>query len=168
MRSNIDSVIEKFKMMADNAANIDFSESLIGGANAARGKMNFRIFNSGKDANGAPFGVYTGKKISKKIPFTPYELKRVSKGRQILKKDLEFYGALRRGIVIVKKDQKMVVCTIVNAQLILIADYQEEQIGKIRKTGKVRIFALSQEERSFFITNTSALLKQQYARAFNP
>lgn len=169
MNSNIDDVVDKMREMKEKSMNIDFSEALIVGVNAARGRMSFRIFNRGLDSQGLPFGKYVGKKtIPPGTPaFTPYEFKRVSKGRQVAYKDLEFQGALRRGIQVIKKNNNLVVCAIVNRKLIVIAKGQEEQIGRIKNRGRVKIFSLSAEELQFLKTNTRAAIKQLYARIIN-
>jgi hypothetical protein len=167
MKSNIDEVIARFKNFKDGAQNIDYSEALLVGVNAARAKMAFRIFNQALDAQNTTLGKYTGKKISKAVPLTPYELKRVSKGRQVSKKDLEFQGNLRRALRTAKENNTRVICVITNPNLVKISQYLEQQIGKIRGGAVVKIFYLSPEERDFLIKNTAAALKQLYVRAIN-
>lgn len=187
LNSNINEVIEKFKTAGARSQAVDPSDALIVGINAARGKMSFRIFNKGQDANGGTFGKYTGKKMSlsqalqsrlftrtgskermagEQDQFSEYEIKRVSKGRQIRFKDLEFTGTLRRGIVVVKETPTRVVCVIVNAALAKISRHQEEQIGRILGRGPVKIFALSKEEIEIMRDNTLEALKQLYVRVF--
>jgi hypothetical protein len=185
LTSNIDELIEKFQGIQSKAANIDFSEALLVGVNAARAAMDFRIFNEGKDSNEVSLGAYTGKKRNSRkkfkndqskqfliggadTSFTPYELKRVNRGRQIRYKDLEFTGDLRRGIVVVKESSTRVVCVIPNDALALIAQGQEEQVGEIRGGGPIKIFSLSERERDILKTNTNAALKQLYDRLLNP
>lgn len=163
--SNIDQVVQKFQQVSQDARNIDFSEALIGGTNAARGKMSFRIFNKGLDAFNLPFGGYVGPKVIKKT-FTLYEYKRVKAGRQIARKDEEFTGDLRRSIKVVKRQTNSVVCAIVNPKLAKIATYQEAQLTHIQKRPVV-IWRLTEEENKFYRDNVSALLKQQYVRAIN-
>lgn len=127
LTSNIDSVIEHFKKMADQTADIDVSQALLAGVNAAKARMQNRIFNEGKDASGESLGGYTGQKQTfslkrdlsksflekldnsrllggqhrsgKNFQFSEYELVRLTDGRQIAYKDLELTGSLRRGIV---------------------------------------------------------------------
>lgn len=180
--SNIEELITKFKGLKANAQQVDFSEALLVGVNAARGAMSFRIFNKGLDSTGASFGKYIGKKqgLSKageKIfkgkkkflagnatGFSPYELKRIGRGRQVRYKDLEFTGDLRRAIRSEKESNVRVICVITNARLAKIADYQEEQIGRITGKGRVAIWQLSEQEREILKTNTSAALTQIYVR----
>lgn len=188
LNSNIDKVIERFKGYQTKLKEVDPSEALIVGVNAAKGKMSFRIFNEGKDIGGVSFGSYGGKRsnLSKKkvdslfakkkrvffvgeeeVPsneFTEYELKRIKAGRQIRYKDLEFTGTLRRGIVVIKENNTSVVCLINNDKLVKIAQYQEEAIGGGEKAV---IFTLSEEERQLMRDNITEALKQIYARVFN-
>lgn len=185
--SNIDEVIERFKALGPRMENIDPTDALLVGVNAARGQMSFRIFNKGQDAEEITLGIYTGKKkgglpkkskllddlkvktriIGEQLEFTEYELKRLGKGRQVRYKDLEFTGTLRRAIRAIKESNIRVVCIIDNEEMANIANYQEEQIGKIRGGGKAVIFALSKSERELLRSNTVAALKQLYVRVFN-
>lgn len=172
--SNIGELIEKFKAIKERAQNVDLSDALVIGVNAAKGAMQFRIFNKGLDSGNVPLGSYRGAKSNAKNTFSeflvgvpagqlrlsPYEKKRVKKGRQIRYKDLEFTGTLRRGIVVIKESQVRVVCAIPNEDLYKIAKYQEEQINAI-------IFELSEEERELLRTNVIAASKQIYDRIFN-
>lgn len=184
--SNIDDVIERFQGLAKNAKQVDFSEALTVGVNAAMGKMKFRIFNKGHDAFGLDLGKYTGRresislksinkfkklKIAKDVDFdaglTDYEKERLKKGRQISYKDLEFTGALRRGIVVVSESNKSVVCMIPNDDLFNISKYQEKMIAELQGSQEpLKIFALSDEEREVLKTNTIEALKQIYVRVF--
>jgi hypothetical protein len=186
--SNIDDVIAKFRGLKGS---INPSEALLVGVNAARGQMAFRIFNKGIDAEGKPLGPYSGKKtkrtnrkfkspeVKKRIVgsqsiFSPYELKRVSHGRQIRFKDEEFTGDLRRAIKVIKQSESLVVCAITNDQLARIADFQEIQIQAIRNGTKpspggpkAKVFELSEDERKLLIENTREALKQIYVRVLN-
>lgn len=127
LTSNIDQVIQHFQKMANQTKEIDVSQALLAGVNAAAGQMKFRIFNEGKDAEGNSLGQYKGRKktfspkqqlsadFKKKLSnsrllgpenqtgdsfnFSEYELIRLRDGRQIRYKDLELTGSLRRGIV---------------------------------------------------------------------
>lgn len=176
--SNIDGVIQRFKDLSNKMHYADVSDALVAGVNAARGEMSNRIFNQGKDTAGQSLGKYKGKKKkvdAKKLfkkkkrdflagtadEFSPYELKRIRKGRQVRYKDLEFEGALRRGIVVIKETSQRVVCAIPNDKLLLIAQGQEEQLN-------TTIFGLSKEERETMDTNIKEALKQYYDRIFNP
>lgn len=173
LTSNIEQVIERFKLIRDKSKQIDFSEALVLGVNAAKGSMQFRIFNKGLDNTGNALGKYKGRKkpvvndfseflvgIPKALQLSEYEKKRLKKGRQIRYKDLEFEGALRRGIVVIKESQDSVVCAIPNAKLYDIAKGQEKQIGTV-------IFALSEEERELLRTNVIEAVNQIYVRLFN-
>ncbi len=202
VQSNIVELIEKFKKISE-AGEIDFSAALTLGVNAAKGAMDFRIFNKGLDANGEAFGKYSGKKYKvsarrgnlgkdepgdayvsaqikrqkKKLAvnaketgqsaFTEYEKKRLTDGRQIAYKDLEFHGSLRRSIITASEGRIKVVCFFNNNRQAVIAEGQEKQIGKIKGQGRVKIFALSKEERELMQTNINAGLKQLYDRLFS-
>lgn len=176
--SNIDQVIEKFKAIKERTENVDPSEALIVGVNAARGEMTFRIFNNGEDRSGNSLGSYKGKKNSfdtaklfkgKKKEFfvddndnqfTPYQVKRIKEGRQIRYKDLEFTGTLRRGIVVLKESMTKVNCAVPSSRNIKIINGQEEQLN-------TKIFSLSESERQTLRENTIEALKQIYVRVFN-
>lgn len=184
--SNLHDLIVRFKAVAAEAGQLDVSQALIAGVNAARGEMSNRIFNQGEDAEGVKLGIYIGSKgklLSKKaakvkkksnidltglqMKFTPYEQKRLESGRQIRYKDLEFTGTLRRGIIVIQENDKRVVCAIPSPQLQLIAAGQEEQVGRIRGDGgDAPIFALSESEQNTLITNTQEILNQLYDRLF--
>lgn len=150
--SNIGEVVARFKNLSEQLKNIDLSDALVVGVNAARGAMSFRIFNKGLDAANVPLGSYKSKDYAKK---------RTKKGRQVKYKDLEFTGTLRRGILVIKESQVRVICAIPNEALLKIAQYQEEAIGST-------IFALSEEEKELLKTNVIAAVNQIYDRLFNP
>jgi hypothetical protein len=176
--SNISELIEKFKILKDKADTLDLSEALIGGVTAARGAMSNRIFNRGEDIGGVSIGSYRGvkKRTSKKqfagrdtaflfgdpatLKLSPYEKKRLAKGRQIRFKDLEFTGTLRRGIVVIQEGERKVVCAIPSDELIKIARGQEKQIN-------AEIFGLSEEEKVIMRDHVIELSKQIYVRYFN-
>lgn len=180
--SNINELIQRFEGIRD--APIDPTNALLAGVNAAKAAMQHRIFNQGKDAGGKSLGKYMGQKrggmggaLTKKIfgldqatkdrtvgfidftrRFTPHELKRLNAGRQVVYKDLELTGALRRGIVTVRQ-QNRVVCVIPHPDLYRIAKAQEDHLHTV-------IFALSEKERALMVQNTNAILKQEYDRVF--
>jgi len=180
--SNIDEVIERFKRKADQAANVDVSQALTAGVNAARGAMTNRIFNKGLDSNKATLGQYKGKKGKKSTAkarailgkkkrleffttnfqgeFSEYEIIRIEHGRQIRYKDLELTGTLKRGIVTIKQTSNRVVCAIPSNKLFKIAQGQEKQIG-------TTIFQLSDEERQVLKDTTNEVLKQIYDSIIN-
>lgn len=177
--SNIDEIVERFKITVEKAKQTDFSDALLVGVNAAKGRMQNRIFTEGLDAGKVPIGSYGGKKKVaslkllegrnkeflvgdvKTLLLSAYERKRLAAGRQIRFKDLEFTGALRRGIVVIKESQIRVICAIPNEDLFKISQYQEEYIG-------AKIFELSDEERTILKENTIEAVKQMYVRIFNP
>lgn len=185
--SNIDELILKFKALNDRP--IDPIPALIAGVNAAKAQMQQRIFNQSLDALGQSLGKYIGKKnrhakkpsraltkaeekakaflFGEQSDFTEYELIRLRAGRQVIHKDLEFTGDLRRGIQVTKDGETKVICWIPNDQLFLIAQGQEEQIGRIRGQGKAEIFSLSKEENETLSTTTTEILKQIYDGAIN-
>lgn len=186
--SNIDQVIERFKAKAQQVGQVDVSQALTAGVNAARGAMTNRIFNKGQDNQNVSLGKYKGrkKKLSKARndslfkkkkreffteladqEFSEYELLRIKNGRQVRYKDEELTGTLRRGIVVVKESATKVVCAIPSDRLFLIAGYQEQQIGKIRGGEQPSIFALSDAEREILKTNTQEIINQLYDTILN-
>lgn len=173
--SNIEQVIEKFKILKDNARNVDFSDALVVGVNAAKAAMQNRIFNKGLDAGNTPIGSYKGPKkavnrgrlsdflvgTSDNISLSQYEKKRVKAGRQIRYKDLEFTGTLRRGIVVVKENQTAVSCQIPSDELAVIARSHEEYING-------PIFSLTEGERELLREQVIEATTEIYDRLFNP
>lgn len=172
--SNIGDLVQRFKLIRELANNIDLSDALLIGVNAAKATMQFRIFNKGLDSNEVSLGKYAGPKKtvdktglsdflvgnSATVRLSQYEKKRVKKGRQIRYKDLEFQGALRRGILVIKDSSVRVVCAIPNNDLFTIANAQEEYL-------QTEIFALSDRERELLRTNVIAAINQIYVRLFN-
>jgi hypothetical protein len=100
--------------------------------------------------------------------YTEYEKFRVSHGRQIVYKDLEMEGSLRRSIETVRQSNKSVVVAIINEETADISTYQEKQIGNIRagqnaNTGSAapaRIFEFSKEELEQVEAEAKAAIKQ--------
>jgi hypothetical protein len=132
--SNIPELIAKLESVKEAAGGEggvppipDFSDAMLSALNAGMGKMKFRIFNKGEDAEGDSLGRYTKQ----------YGKKRETAGRQTGYKDLEFEGSLRRSIEVARTD---------NEQTARIAGYQEQQVGKKRGGGIAPIFTLSQRE----------------------
>lgn len=180
LTSNIEEVIQRFKIIEKELQTVDMSDALVVGVNAAKAKMQFRIFNKGLDAGNTEIGSYAGKKTavsktkfegrdteflfgkteSKTVMLSAYERKRVAKGRQIKYKDLEFTGSLRRGMVVVKSSSTRVIAAIPNQRLYQIAKWQEEYI-------QAPIFALTTEERELLEKNITGAIKQIYARILN-
>jgi hypothetical protein len=120
------------------------SDALTSALNAGMGKMKYRIFNKGEDAEGNTLGRYT----------KPYGKKREVSGRQTGYKDLELDGSLRRSIETIRINNNQVAIAITNNETAKIAGYQEQQVGNIRAgqntrtgaAGPAIIFSLSQEE----------------------
>lgn len=98
--------------------------------------------------------------------YSEYEKLRLSHGRQIRYKDLEFTGSLRRSIIVAAESQTKVTCIINNKEDLQIAGFQEIQIGEIRKTGKADIFGMSNDERQVLIEVTNQALSEVYGRLF--
>jgi len=172
--SNINEVIEKFKSKKEMALNVDMSEALVAGVAAARAAQHDRIFQRGLNSSGGSLGLYVGKKKTVKNTYskflvgsttgqlllTPYERKRIDAGRQIRYKDLEFTGALRRGMVIIKQSPTLVVCSIPSDDLFIITIGQEEYL-------KMKIFDLAEFEKEEMSTHVKEISKQIYDRILN-
>lgn len=169
--------IEGIKQAFENG---QFADALAGALNSGNGLMQQRIFTQNTDTKGQSFGQYVGKKskqsdrsqvkslfsttsktdkkrikASAGLELTAYQRKRALKGRQIIKKDLEFDGGLRRAIEIQVENKKSVVLEFNNTDAALIAHGQEQQIENIRNgkpgttkgTGATKIFILDDKER---------------------
>lgn len=176
IESNIEDVIKKLEEFSRNGGHIDLTDALVAAVNDARARLQFRIFNTGQDSNNESLGVYVGVKKPTRIDplaATPYERKRRRYGRQILYKDLEFFGTLRRAIVTANSYNEAV-CIFNSPVEADIAIYQEQQIASIRATGstksvsgRVPIFVLSTQEKEELIKIINEGLKQIYDRIFN-
>ena len=94
------------------------------------------------------------------IGYSEYEKERLSEGRQIRYKDLEFHGVLRRSIVVAVISANKVSCIINNDTENNIAGYQEDQIGRIRGTGKASIFGINNDEQITLRTVGNDAIKQ--------
>ncbi len=170
--------IEGIKQAFENGR---FADALVGALNTGSGLMQQRIFQENVDTKGQSFGEYIGKKQGKfskgkikklvsetknrterkrirtagGLELTAYQRKRALKGRQILKKDLEFEGGLRRAIEIQIQEEREVVLEFNNDLAAKIARGQEQQIENIRQgrsgttkgTGATKIFLLDDKER---------------------
>lgn len=170
-----------------------FGDALFAALNTGNGLMQQRIFTQNQDVEGNSFGQYVGKKSTqstrsqvtalfltkrktekKRInesaaqSLTAYERKRVNKGRQIAKKDLEFTGGLRRAIETQIENEKSVVLEFNNDEAALIAKGQEQQITNIRNgqsgttkgTGAVSIFKLNSDEKEKITEQGRELITQ--------
>jgi hypothetical protein len=174
--------IEGLKEAFDNG---NFGDALVDSLNTGNGLMQQRVFQQNKDVEGNDFGKYVGRKRKARLivsknktqnkrnkaiagqDLTTYQRKRALKGRQILKKDLEFTGGLRRAIETAIEDEKSAVLTFNNDEAAKIARGQENQITNIRKGGKgsskgdgVKIFRLNTSEKEQVIEQGVELIKE--------
>lgn len=181
--------IEGIKTAFENGR---FADALVGALNTGNGMMQQRVFTQNKDIEGNDFGQYVGNKkkqsdrsqlralfgttskTDKKIikanaglELTAYQRKRAQKGRQIVKKDLEFDGGLRRSIETQVEDEKSAVLNFNNDEAAKIAKGQEAQITNIRNGRKgttkgegIRIFTLDTKEREEVTEQGAELIKQ--------
>jgi hypothetical protein len=165
--------------------NGNFADALVGALNTGNGLMQQRVFTQTEDIEGNTFGQYVGvKRKAKTKPttdrtqarrnkaiegkfLTSYQRKRAAKGRQILRKDLEFTGGLRRAIEIQAENDKAAVIQFNNSDAAKIAKGQEAQITNIRNSGKgttkgtgVKIFTLNKAEKETVVEQGAELLKQ--------
>lgn len=163
-----------------------FGDALVGALNTGSGLMQQRVFQNNTDVKGQSFGEYIGKKRKVRLvvsenrtqnkrnkaiaglDLTSYQRKRAAKGRQILKKDLEFTGGVRRAIETQIENEKSVVLQFNNDQAARIARGQEQQIHNIRAGGKgttkgsgaTRIFTFDEKEREQVTEQGAELIKQ--------
>jgi len=175
--------IEKIKAAYDSGK---FGDALLSAVNTGNGLMQQRIFTTNQDIEGNSFGQYVGKKRKvRALPktknrtqakrnkavegqeLTYWQRKRALKGRQIIKKDLEFEGGLRRAIETKIQDEKSAVIEFNNDDAVKIAKGQEAQITNIRngrpgttKGTGIKIFTLDEKEREQVGEQGSELLKQ--------
>jgi hypothetical protein len=157
IKSNISVLIKKFQRLAEEAKTIDATAALEQGLNSGRAAMNNRIFDKGLDADNITLGKYT----------KAYAKKRVKANRFIDKKDLEFTGSLRRAIITAAFGENKAGVFINNQREKEIAQYQEEQVGSKRGSGRVKIFGISKAEKEFVKEQTQKALNQLYVRLFN-
>lgn len=176
---------EKIEGLKEAFENGRFGDALVAAVNTGSGLMQQRIFTANVDVNGDGFGEYIGKRIiAKRIKsanrtadkrnkaiagesLTPYQIKRASKGRQILKKDLEMTGALRRAIETQVEGEHSAILQFSNLEAAKIAHGQENQITNIRLGAKattkgagIKIFKLNQEEKEEVISQGVELIKE--------
>lgn len=183
---------EKIKGIKGAFLNGRFADALAGAVNEGNGKMQQRVFQANEDVNGQGFGQYIGikkkqsdrsqlrslfsttsktdkKRIKKSagLSLTSYQRKRAKAGRQVLKKDLEFTGALRRAIETQIENEKFAVLTFNNDEAAKIAKGQENQISNIRngvtattKGAGTKIFRLNKTEKEEVIEQGTELIKQ--------
>lgn len=180
--------IEGIKQAFENGR---FADALVGALNTGNGLMQQRVFLRNTDIQGNNFGQYVGKKSKlsdrglnkllgsatrtdrKRIKavaaqeLTRYQRKRANKGRQILKKDLEFSGGLRRAIETVVENEKAAALAFNNDLAAKIAKGQEAQITNLRAGKKgitkgegVKIFTLDNTEKEQVNEQGAELIRQ--------
>jgi hypothetical protein len=183
--------IDRIKQAYDNGM---FADALVASLNTGNGMMQQRIFQTNQDIEGNSFGEYVGKKQTERqagrqtvralfgetskttkkrikaaasLELTYYQRKRAHRGRQILRKDLELEGSLRRAIETQIEDEKSAVLAFNNDEAAMIAKGQEAQITNIRngrpgttKGTGIKIFTFDQKERDEVREQGSELLKQ--------
>lgn len=181
----------KINKIKESYENGRFADALVGALNTGNGLMQQRVFTQNKDIEGNDFGEYVGAKkkqsdrsqlkalfsatktdkkrikASAGLELTAYQRKRAQKGRQIVKKDLEFNGGLRRAIETQVEDEKSAVLNFNNDEAAKIAKGQEAQITNIRNGRKgttkgtgIRIFTLDEKERTEVTEQGAELIKQ--------
>lgn len=185
----------KIQGLKEAFENGNFADALVGALNTGNGLMQQRVFQENQDIKGQSFGKYIGKtqterqagravaralftttsKTDKKrikaaatLELTAYQRKRANKGRQVLKKDLEFTGGLRRAIETQIEDEKAAVLQFNNTDAANIARGQEQQITNIRNgqkgstkgTGATKIFTFNENEKEQVGEQGSELIKQ--------
>lgn len=178
---------KKIEGLKEAFENGKFGDALVGALNTGNGLMQQRIFQETHDVKGQSFGKYVGKKRKARVlpitknrtqnkrnkaiagqDLTAYERKRALKGRQILKKDLEFMGGLRRAIETQIEGEKAAVLWFNNDLAAKIAKGQEQQIENIRNgqsgttkgTGATKIFSLNDKEKETVVDQGAELIKQ--------
>ncbi len=184
-------LIDKVKLLKQKINEGAFADALVGGLNTGNALMQQRIFNRNVDIEGNGFGTYVGKQkyvtkgaLAKSLKgatkttrdrirksslqkLTPYQRKRVNRGRQIIHKDLELEGELRRSIEIQKINERSVEVRFNFDKAALVARGQENQITNIRnglpgttKGDGVKIFAFNDDEIKQTNEQVSLLVKQ--------
>lgn len=158
--SNTKEVQARLALIRAQIATGVFSDALVAGLNAAMGIMKRRIFNLSQDADGESLAHYVS---------AGYKKKRVNKGRQIVRKDLEFDGTLRRAIEVVTVNNTKAEIRLTDDDSANIARWQEQQIYNIRtgvppneaSGGRVPIFELNDDEKDILRTNIAELIGQK-------
>ncbi len=183
MPFDIKILADKINKIKESYENGKFADALVSALNTGNGEMQQRIFQGNTDINGNGFGKYIGSrkrklqdrdvfralfsttsktdrkriKANANADLTSYQRKRANKGRQVLKKDLEFTGRLREAIetqVAEKEGDRIAVLNFSTNEVALIARGQENQITNIRNGAKgttkgtgIKIFGFNQKER---------------------
>lgn len=185
-------LLDKIKSLKQNVQEANFSEVFVAALNTGNALMQQRIFNQNTDIEGNSFGGYVGEqkflsqrqkkrllgsttsrtdlgRIQKNLGLrlTPYQRKRVNKGRQIIKKDLEFSGGLRRAIEIQVINERSVALQFNNDEAVKVAKGQENQITNLRNGEKgyvtgngIKIFAFNDNEKERTSEQVRLLIKQ--------
>lgn len=176
---------KKIEGLKEAFNNGKFGDALVGALNTGNGLMQQRVFNQNQDIEGNGFGQYIGKKHKAKLltsknrtenkrlkalagqDLTSYQRKRLKRGRQIAKKDLELEGGLRRAIETKIENEKAAVLEFNNDEAAKVARGQENQITNIRNTGKgttkgkgIKIFGLNTSEKEQVVEQGAELIKQ--------
>ncbi len=185
---------KKIEGLKEAYENGNFGDALASAVNTGSGLMQQRIFTQNKDVDGQSFGAYVGKKKSRRLQdrevfralfstdsktdrkrikananedLTSYQRKRVNRGRQINKKDLELEGSLRRAIETQIADEKAAILNFNNDLAAKIAKGQEAQITNIRngrsgttKGEGIKIFALNASEKEQVVEQGAELIKE--------
>lgn len=184
---------KKIEGLKEAFQNGRFGDALVGALNTGNGLLQQRVFQNNQDVMGNSFGFYVGVKSKqsdraqlkqlfgtksktdkKRIKsaaaqsLTSYQRKRAAKGRQTAKKDLEFYGGLRRAIETQVEGEKAAVLQFNNTQAAKVAKGQEQQIHNLRSggkgttkgTGAPRIFTLDEKEKEQVVEQGAELIKQ--------
>lgn len=180
--------IKKLKTVVEQG---DFSDALVASLNTGNAVMQNRIFGDNVDVRGQSFGTYVGVRrksprlvarllrittsrtdrvrIKRNAPvsLTYYQRKRVNKGRQIVKKDLELYGSLRRAIEVEIINERSAVVQFNDYHSAEIARGQENQITNIRnglpgytKGDGEKIFAFNDNEKEVSNDQVRLLINQ--------
>lgn len=171
-------LVDKVKKLKEVVIKGDFSDALIASLNTGNALMQNRIFGDNVDVKGQTFGGYVGVRrksprlvarllrittsrtdrvrIKRNAPLslTYYQRKRVNKGRQIVRKDLELYGSLRRAIEVEIINERSAVVQFNDYHSAEIARGQENQITNLRngqpgytQGNGEKIFAFNENER---------------------
>lgn len=184
--------VERFREKANAGV---FSDVFFAALNTGNALMQRRIFNDNVDTEGNSFGPYVGKrkyvtkgalakslvgaskttrariKKSSLLQLTPYQRKRANRGRQVIRKDLELEGELRRSIEVQVIDEKSVAVQFNFDKAYLVARGQENQITNLRNGlpgytigNGIKIFAFNEEERKRTNEQVKLLLDQVFKK----
>lgn len=173
MSFDITILTDKVNKIKESFENGKFGDALVASLNQGNGMMQQRVFQENVDIKGQSFGEYIGVKHKAQLKvsanktqnkrnkaiagleLTAYQRKRALKGRQVIKKDLEFEGGLRRSPEVVIENEKSVTLQFNTDDSAKIAHGQEQQIENIRNgkpgttkgSGATKIFTFDDKER---------------------